>query len=51
MSLVECCAEIVNELIKSLKENKSVDLNSLKTRISKKMKLKNTPKLGILACT
>jgi elongator complex protein 3 len=48
MSIVDCCAEIVKELISSLKENKNVDLNALKTRISKKMKLKNTPKLGKL---
>jgi histone acetyltransferase (RNA polymerase elongator complex component) len=46
MSIVECCAEIVKELISLVKENKHVDLNALKTRISKKIKLKNTPKLG-----
>lgn len=43
--MVKVCAEIVTELIKAHQDQKSVNLNALKHRISSKHKSHNTPKL------
>ncbi|CAG8584830.1 734_t:CDS:2, partial [Paraglomus occultum] len=43
--MVKACAEIVNELITAHENNKDVNLNGLKTKYSKRNKLKNQPKL------
>ncbi|ORX97648.1 elongator complex protein 3 [Basidiobolus meristosporus CBS 931.73] len=43
--LVKACAEIVNELIAAHDVGKNVNLNGLKTNISRKNKLANQPKL------
>ncbi|KAK9768051.1 Elongator subunit [Basidiobolus ranarum] len=43
--LVKACAEIVNELVAAHEVGKNVNLNGLKTNISRKNKLANQPKL------
>lgn len=43
--MIKACAEIVAEMVKSVKEEKSVNLNGLKSRISGKYQLSNQPKL------
>ncbi|KAI9143249.1 elongator complex protein 3 [Paraphysoderma sedebokerense] len=43
--LVICCTAIINDLISSYKENKTVNLNGLKQKYSRKFKLSNQPKL------
>jgi elongator complex protein 3 len=44
-SKVKACTEIVQELIESVNQNKSVNLNGIKSRISRKYKLASQPKL------
>lgn len=44
-NMVAAIAEIIQELIKAYAENRSVNLNSLKTKISGKYGLKTTPRL------
>lgn len=43
--LLKACSEIVAELICGIKENKQMNLNAIKSRIAKKHKMPNTPKL------
>ena len=43
--LVKACAEIVKELVVAVKSNKDINLNALKSRVSRKFKLSNQPKL------
>ncbi|KAI8917226.1 hypothetical protein PhCBS80983_g00016 [Powellomyces hirtus] len=44
-ALLKSCAEIVNELVVSIKAGKDVNLNGVKSRISRKHKLHTQPKL------
>ncbi|TPX69124.1 hypothetical protein SpCBS45565_g02656 [Spizellomyces sp. 'palustris'] len=44
-ALVKTCAEIVNELVTSIKAGKDVNLNGVKSRIARKHKLHTQPKL------
>lgn len=43
--LIRCCAEIVSEMIAGIQAGKDVNLNGLRSRISRKLKLKAQPKL------
>ena len=44
-AIIKTIAEIVNNLIKSYEKNESIDIVKLKSKISKKYKLKNMPKI------
>lgn len=44
-NMVAATAEIIQELIKAQKEQRNVNLNSLKTKIAAKYSLKTTPRL------
>jgi len=43
--LITACAEIVAELISACKAGNTVNLNALKSKIARKYRLKNQPKL------
>ncbi|KAJ3369193.1 Elongator subunit [Allomyces arbusculus] len=43
--MVLCCAGIINELLQSLRENKDVNLNGLRSKWAKKYKLASQPRL------
>lgn len=43
--MVKCCAEIVTELVSGVKAGKDINLNGLKSKVSKKYKLKSMPRL------
>ena len=43
--MLQCCADIVRELIAAHDEQRSVNLNALKTRVSAKYKMAGTPRL------
>ena len=44
-AIIKTIAEIVNNLIKSYDKNEPIDIVKLKSKISKKYKLKNMPKI------
>ena len=44
-TIIKTIAEIVNNLIKSYEKNEPIDIVKLKSKISKKYKLKNMPKI------
>ncbi|KAJ3357923.1 Elongator subunit [Allomyces javanicus] len=44
--MVLCCAGIINELLQSLRENKDVNLNGLRSKWAKKYKLASQPRLS-----
>ena len=47
-AIIKTIAEIVNNLIKSYDKNEPIDIVKLKSKISKKYKLKNKKKQKIL---
>ena len=44
-TIIKTIAEIVNNLIKFYEKNEPIDIVKLKSKISKKYKLKNMPKI------
>jgi len=43
--LIRCCADIASELVKAHKSGKDINLNGIRSRVSRKYKVKTQPRL------